>query len=153
MPPDRRDYYREWYEKNREARNARRRARYADSEELREREKDRVRTYREEKRDPKEAGKVYRSINGKKHQVFRVGQVAAIVGTHPSVLRRYERHGILPETVFEGEHRFYTAQQVELVAELVRFKRNTRYSWRRPEKSPLEKRLILKVQKLWSEGL
>lgn len=153
MSDNRRDYYQQWYDKNREARNERRRERYEKDAKLRARERERVRKYRAQMQDPAEVGKMFRELNGVRHEVFRVGDVAKQIGAHASVIRRYEKQGAIPSPSFPGEHRLYTAHQVGLIAEICNFKRNTRYSWRRPQKQKQEGLLIQKIHELWEKGL
>jgi hypothetical protein len=149
----RRDYYQQWYDKNRDARNDRRRARYEKDADLRARERERVRKYRAQQQDPAEVGRMFRELDGTRHEVFRVGDVAEDIGAHASVIRRYEKQGAIPLPSFPGEHRLYTKHQVSLIAEICNFKRNTRYSWRRPQKQEQEQALIDKIKDLWEQGL
>jgi DNA-binding transcriptional MerR regulator len=96
---------------------------------------------------------LFREFKGKRIEVFRVGEVAKMIGANASVIRRYERQGAIPMPSFPGEHRLYAKHQVGLISEICNFKRNTRYSWRRPQKATEEKKLIARVKVLWEKGL
>ena len=146
---DRRDYYSKWYGEHKEERNERRRARYAADVDVRTRERERVRKYRANQTNPDEVGCIFRERDGVRIEVFRVGDVAQQIGAHASVIRRYEKAGLIPKPTFPGEHRLYTKGQVELISEICDWRRNTRYSWRRPQKAEQEKALVVKIKEMW----
>lgn len=149
---DRRDYYSNWYDENKDGRNERRRKKYASDAGVRARERERVRKYRANQTNPAEIGRIFREKSGVRIEVFRVGDVAQKIGAHASVIRRYEKAGLLPSPTFPGEHRLYTKGQVELIAEICDWRRNTRYSWRRPQKAVQEQALVAKVKALWGKA-
>ena len=147
------DYYQQWYEKNRVERNERRREKYAANADLRARERERVRKYRAQQQVPEdEKGRVFREWKGKRVEVFRIGTVAEMTETNAGVIRRYEKEGLIPPSVFGGENRLYTAGQVTLIDEICQFKRNTRYGGRRKERKKYLDALVKKVKQVWEDA-
>lgn len=55
---------------------------------------------------------------------LRIGDVARLVGTTPRTIRYYEEKGLLPpaEDRPAGQHRFYAAEDVERLRELLRLR-------------------------------
>jgi DNA-binding transcriptional MerR regulator len=55
---------------------------------------------------------------------MRIGDVARLVGTTPRTIRYYEEIGLLPETPARpsGQHRLYSAAEVERLREVMRLK-------------------------------
>jgi MerR family transcriptional regulator, repressor of the yfmOP operon len=55
---------------------------------------------------------------------LRIGDVARLVGTTPRTIRYYEEIGLLPETSARpsGQHRLYSAAEVERLREVMRLK-------------------------------
>lgn len=157
MSDEQREYYKRWYAKNRDERNRRRRERYAEDDDYRERELDRRMDY--EKRGPKadsEKGVLLRTHKGSEVQVFRMGEVAVWCSTTPDTIRKYERGGMIPSPLFSGSHRLYTDRQCELIAEVVDFFREHRWAWQHRgkeaevdrERSALKKRVAKEWKKL-----
>lgn len=128
------DYYKEWYENNKEALSEARKARYANDPEYRER----VRTWnansRKRKRkaalkEMRRARKVVKlgadgawktfnvEVDGVIIPAFTIGAVAKATGKSLSTLRVWERKGIIPETPYRANNgdRLYTLEQIEAV--------------------------------------
>jgi MerR family transcriptional regulator, repressor of the yfmOP operon len=55
---------------------------------------------------------------------LRIGDVARLLGTTPRTIRYYEEIGLLPEAPARpsGQHRIYTAGEVERIREVMRLK-------------------------------
>ena len=55
---------------------------------------------------------------------LRIGEVAELTGTTPRTIRYYEEIGLLPGAADrpQGQHRYYTAADVERVKEIVRLR-------------------------------
>ncbi len=55
---------------------------------------------------------------------LRIGDVARLAGTTPRTIRYYEEIGLLPETPARpsGQHRLYTAAEVQRLREVMRLK-------------------------------
>ena len=138
---------RRWYGENRDAYNAVRRQRYADSKDVQSKAKSRSARRREEERaGPIEIGRVMtRAVNGTEVEVFSTGQVAAILERTPQVLRNWERAGLIPPSIFSDKHRFYTKAQVRKLVSLARIFAENGGSWT----SPKVKAKVRSIHKSW----
>ena len=108
---------RRWYGENREEYNALRRQRYAESKLARKRAQKRAAAYRA---DPPIiiSRKLTRELNGKLVEVLSTGQVAALLGHTPQMIRNWEREQLIPESVFPDVHRLYTRRQARMLVTL-----------------------------------
>lgn len=131
-----------WYEKHKEKFNSNRKSRYQNDPEYRELVKSRSRRYREENpgRNRLSEGAPFREINGKQVRVYKIGQVAGITGASIQALRKWEREGVIPKTLFPGEYRYYTEHQVELLSAFYQEVKKARYS-------PLARGSVINAQK------
>lgn len=121
--------FKEWYSKNKEALNAKRRERYKKDEALRAKTREQQAKYRANNPRKSTAGApLYREVNGTLIRVFRIGEAARLVGRKEQVLRKWERDGLTPKPTLEGKQRYYTEVQVVLLRELAQLIDQVRYT-------------------------
>lgn len=128
------DYFKEWYDENREDLNARRREKYAQDPEYRakvqqwnrdararrrkDEEKEDRRTRRAVKIRPSGQWKTVEvEVDGVKVRMFTIGALAKAIGKGISTIRVWERTGVLPETPHRSNKgdRLYTLEMVEAI--------------------------------------
>lgn len=101
---DARRYQRSYYRKNRDARSAERRARYAEDPEARARAQARSRANKEANPQQLSERVYYRDVmaNGLMVSipVYPTGHVAKIIGKTPQAIRVWESKGWIPEPIF-----------------------------------------------------
>ncbi len=111
----------EWYEKNKDAHNARRRERYRENEDLRAKARERARKHRQENagKEPAEA----RTRKEGNRTLYPLRLVAKKINRHPQSVRRWESIGYIPDVRETGgsRHRHYTWNQVRLIMKLGKF--------------------------------
>ena len=141
--------YRRWYEKNKEQFNAKRRQRYQEDDEYREKALENTRTYRSEGvRHPELADTpMYREWNGELIEVFRISTVAEMIGRSVQAIRKWEKNEIIPKPYFGRGHRVYTANQIKLLKKVAAFSDKYRYN-RAKYYAKLEK-LVNEVYEKW----
>lgn len=63
-------------------------------------------------------------MSATRERVLRIGEVAELTGTTPRTIRYYEEIGLLPESQqrAQGQHRCYTAADVERINDVVRLR-------------------------------
>lgn len=117
--------YRKWYESNGSDYNQKRKDRYANDPEYRDRIKAQARETRERR---KERGGVQEtSVIRDGVEVYRVSAAAELLGKSPDALRSWVRKGWVPENN-EQVHRFYTKAQIRLMQRLVDVIQKYRYA-------------------------
>jgi len=120
------DTVRRWYHNHSEEYNEARRQRYADDDDIREKAKERARSYRARRRNGTEliSEPMYRFVNkngpcaygeGLKIHVYTTGHIAQVIGSTPQMLRNWELKGWIPDSIFPDKHRLYTDEQVGLI--------------------------------------
>lgn len=115
---------RRWYGVNRDEYNAERRARYAASKSARKKAQQRAAEYRTRSIKTIKR-KLTRELNGKVVEVLSTGQVAAMMGHTPQMIRNWEQEGLIPMSVFPDVHRLYTKRQARMLVTLANvIKRN-----------------------------
>ncbi len=140
--------FQKWYKKHRTARNEQRRQRYAEDEDFREQERERVRAYKA-KNAPKGPRKTYRTLDGEDVIVVRIGQAAELAGTTPDTIRHYEAEGLIPISTWADEpQRLYTKAQCKLIKRLVDLRRKTRASASNPKVAAL----VVEIFDRWNEA-
>ena len=108
-----------WYEENREAHNAARRKRYKSDKAYREEINLKAAEYRRENPAPSRAGlSSMKTVGGKLVRVYRLGEVAKMIGRSQQTVRKWEAEGYIPKPSITSAHRFYTDHQVKLLSEL-----------------------------------
>ncbi len=121
---DQTKYYKEWYKKNRVARNTKRRKRYAKDLVFRGQEKERIQAYRDLVGYTREYVPPTRTLiyNGTKHtvKVYRIGEVADRIERTPQTVRLWERYKFIPKSIFPGTQRVYTENQIQLMGKLAK---------------------------------
>lgn len=136
----------EWYEKNAEERNAKRRAKYRKDKEFRDSEKARVQAYRSKTSVGNQ--KTYRTLNGESVEVVRIGKAAQLAGTTREIIRRYESEGLIPISTWHDEpQRLYTLAQCKLIKKLADFRRQTRA----PADHLKVVRLVARIFERWND--
>lgn len=138
-----REGFRRYYKQNRDEYNAKRRERYAQDKEMREKAKERAREYRAAS-SPVER-KLTRELNGRRVQVFSTGQIAQEMNRTPQMLRNWEKEGMVPESIFPDKHRLYTAKQKRMIIGLGETIAANGGSW---SAIPV-KRAVAKMHKRW----
>lgn len=110
-----------WYERNGGKLNEKRKNRYDSDPEYRARQIENARKNRANRASKvKEASApVYKLIGGEKVVVYRIGDLAERAGVTPQTIRKYESTGVIPEPTVGSSHRYYTANQVNLVCSMV----------------------------------
>lgn len=125
-------YFQKWYEINRDDLNSRRRERYKNDPEYRERvqrgnrvtREKRKREITEEVREEREAVKMLSTgswrtveveVDGVRTRLFTVGAMAKALGKSISTLRVWEQNGFIPKTPYRSSRgdRLYTLEMVE----------------------------------------
>jgi len=121
--------FQRWYQKNGGQLNAKRRQRYADDPEYRERAKavSRVARTRRKERGGVSETTVMRIINGVEVELYRVSAAAEMIGKSPDTIRLWCRKGWIPDGE-TGEHRLYRLHQIKLLKTLALMLEQHRYA-------------------------
>ena len=104
--------YRTWYGNHVEEFNARRREKYRNDAEVRNKAIEQAATYR---RTMRETG----GIPNKRGNYNTSTRVAAIFGMHRQTLLNWEAKNFIPKPTVSGKHRLYSDAQVELLLAVV----------------------------------
>lgn len=118
--------YRKWYQSNKQAFNAKRKAKYHSDPEVREKAINNAKKYRESNPREKEE-KHFREINGKQVEVFRIGATAEFIGRSEQSIREWQRKGWIPPCTIDSDHRYFTIKQIKLLQEFADFVSQVRY--------------------------
>ena len=59
-----------------------------------------------------------KTVGGKLVRVYRLGEVASMIGRSQQTIRKWEAEGYIPKPIVNSAHRFYTDNQVGLMYEL-----------------------------------
>ena len=125
----RRTSYRRWYDNNRADYNEKRRQRYREDQEYRERQIECSLQTRRDSDGTPSSRPVVKLVGGVEVKVWRIGQLSHKVKRSPQILRQWEKRGWLPRGGAGGNtHRYYTQDQVRLVKRLVRVADKYRYA-------------------------
>jgi hypothetical protein len=133
-PLAKRNAQRSWYESNKERLSIQRRERYRNDPEYRQRIKEGRERQRAREKEARKRNGPKRTVDKRRIKEFKVehpeygsciaqfysiGQLGLEVGLSVATLRRWERTGVLPATLYrsEGGHRLYTDDQVAIIAE------------------------------------
>ncbi len=110
--------YSEYYDRNRNDINRKRRERYAKDQAYRDKVvKSAVEA--KSKKVEERGGKVVREYEGQEVLGYRIGTAAQMLGKSVPTLRFWESEGLIPKPIFEGFQRVYTVFQVTLMQNLV----------------------------------
>lgn len=107
-----------WYGRNKERLAERRKRRYREDPEYREK----ILAHKRAKgREERAAIAPYvRKVVGKKEiLLLRIGDAAERVGVTAMTLRDWEERGLIPKSAFPWKHRYYTDHQVDLLSQFV----------------------------------
>jgi DNA-binding transcriptional MerR regulator len=109
--------YKTWWEKNKEERNAIRRAKYRQDPRYRETQKERFRAHYLETRQNIEPVDRRTVVSGAGRLYVTIGRVARLIGRQTNSIRRYHKMGVIPEPRFYDARgwRLYTPSQTELM--------------------------------------
>jgi len=133
---DRRDYYKEYYRRNRDEIAEKKKSRYYDDEGYRQRRIAAQREYRERKRRELESklkgkkperkkgqprGPETVIVNGVEEEAFTTGVLAERVGRSKVTIGYWSRNGVFPATPFFNKRgdRLYTRRMIEIVADVL----------------------------------
>jgi hypothetical protein len=117
----------DWYARNREEYNAKRKAKYAEDSTHRTAVIERQKDYRKDKPRQPSDGRHFRKIAGHEVEVFRIGYAAEAIGRTIQIIRTWEKEGKIPLPSIPGGHRYYTLNQVKLMTELAELMNEVRY--------------------------
>lgn len=127
--------YSDWYERNKETFNKKRKKRYHSDPEY----KATVRGY--QKGTPKEP---LPPVEG----LFTLAEAAAQIGKNAACLYAWEREGLVPQAYRRGAQRVYTAHQVELLKKLTTVLVRGKYS--AIKYHSLKQAVIEEIKKEWT---
>lgn len=127
--PNRPGYYAEWYEQNKEKLAEKRKKRYEEDPEYKQKVLDQSASYREKNRkEPRvklprhRKPKSYTLSDGTEIQMFSVGAFAMYIGRSVQSVNHWEREGLLPKTPYRRGargFRLYSVPMMEVVKEVV----------------------------------
>jgi hypothetical protein len=120
--------WRNWYEKNREEYNARRKQRRDEDPEYRAQLAAKQKEYREAKPPAEHEGSRIKKVAGRDMEVFRIGDVAKACNRSIQAIRLWEKEGKIPKPTVPGGHRYYTQHQVDLLVEFSEVMEEVRYA-------------------------
>jgi hypothetical protein len=120
--------WRNWYQKNRDEYNARRKERRDMDPEYRAKLAEKQKEYRESKPHPEHEGPRIKKVAGRQMEVFRIGDVAKACNRSIQAIRLWEREGKIPKPTVPGGHRYYTQHQVDLLVEFSEVMEEVRYA-------------------------
>lgn len=130
--PNKPGYFAEYYEGNKNDINEKRRRKYADDPEYRDRVLKASRDYRDRQRkEPRvrmprfQKPTTHRAGDGSEVQLFSVGAFAAYLSRSVQAINHWEKSGILPKTPYRNGRGFrcYTKAMMEIVRDQVGGKR------------------------------
>lgn len=126
---DRSEYYKKYYKENRDDINAKRKARYHEDDEYRERVLSASQRYREANRMDSPRIKIPRYAqplvklkpSGERVKLFSVGAFARALKRSVQSISHWEAKGILPPTPYRDSrgHRYYTYGMIAVVREVI----------------------------------
>ena len=105
--------YQRWYDKNKEDFNARRREKYAQSKEYRDKQITQVHAYRDKRVMP--ASEHRALIDGHKRKVYTKSQAIEFSGMDPDLFLLLEHNGMIPSPSIAGDFALYTRRQLTLL--------------------------------------
>lgn len=109
--------FRNWYQQNREDYNAKRREKYKQDKELREKARANARKQRQKGGDV-DTEPVLRKVSGRTIPVYRVGAVGQMIGRSPETIRTWIKNGWVPDQADGWTHRTFTKGQIKLLQRL-----------------------------------
>lgn len=108
--------FKKWYATHKEALSLKRKKKYQSDPAHREAVKARQADYRASHPTPSRAGEArFKQVNGKTVEVFRIGEVGAMIGRSDQTIRDWEAQEIIPKPTVKSPHRYYTKVQVSLM--------------------------------------
>lgn len=126
-PKHRRMAFNKWYSDNRDEFNEKRRQKYADNEELRQKAIENAREYRKSRKakTAAEVEPVRRCFdNGKSYMCYTVTDLSALCGVNTLTLKNWEKKDLIPYPDSGNVHRYYTEGQKDLVLEFAAWKKD-----------------------------
>ncbi len=140
--------YRRWYAKNKAEFNKKRREKYKKDSNYREKAIANTHSYRERGPATVMEDSLYRELNGKNIEVFRISTVGQQIGRSVQAIRQWERSGIIPKPLFDGGHRMYTKKQITLMKRVV--KASDKWRYRQEKYSQVMGDLSIVIHERWS---
>ena len=119
--------FRNWYKQNRDEYNAKRRERYKQSKEMREKARENARKQRQ-KTDSVDTSPVLRTVSGRTLKVYRTAAAGAMIERSPETIRTWIKNGWLPDKDDDWTHRTFTKKQINLMRRLARVIEKYRYA-------------------------
>jgi len=112
----------DWYDRNKEELNAKRRKKYAENAQFRKKTQDKAReSYRKNRRvtNPADRRTV---VDESGERYFSIGRVARLIGRQPESVRKLHRMGVLPDPVYYDSRgwRLYNRAQALLIRQVFR---------------------------------
>lgn len=129
-----------WYGKNKDRLNKKRRDRYRKDQKYRNRQLANTKRWR------KKNGLQRKAPSAPKTH-FTIGEAAAMVPCDIQTIRLLERKGLLPVTTDGKKHRTYTKKQIALMARLIKFRQDNHY--KTPGYRPRVQKLAQQVAAGW----
>lgn len=145
------DYFRKYYEENRDEINRKRRQRYNNDDDYRDRSLAASKRYREKRR---KKGRVrvarlgqarsHETGDGGKIQLFSVGVFSSFIGRSAQSLSHWERRGIMPYTPYRDTrgYRLYSRGMMQVVKDEVGDKRRL---------FPVDEEMITRISDAWAD--
>lgn len=120
MEPKKESAFKRWYAKNAQKLAEQRKKKYWSDPEYRAKCLSSNKVYRDTKAKPRR--QPYPPVKptklGMPMEVYRIGQVAKMIGRTGQSIRKWEKDGLIPKPIVEAGQRYYTPRQVELMREL-----------------------------------
>jgi hypothetical protein len=108
--------FQRWYDKNKQALNAKRQHKYRTDPAYRAK----ILEYQRSQRKAKAAQRQYKeTLFGQVVRAYSIREASQIIKRQVQTLTLWEKKGFIPPTIFGTAHRFYTHHQVMLLRELV----------------------------------
>lgn len=109
----------EYYAKNRDAFNKRRRDRYKNDPEYRAKVNGQTAAYRKRVADNEiEYVPIIVKVKGKSRKLWRMGKLCEVCERPSDTVRRWEALKLVPKPYMQGRHRLYSMNQINLVKRL-----------------------------------
>lgn len=112
------DHYQRWYAKNGDAYNEKRRQRYRQDSEYRERMQASARATRRAYLDKLPPGRIRLRYGDDMVLAYRITKAAELVGCKRSQIQRWHKDNTIPDPIFGAPDRAYTGWQIILMKAL-----------------------------------
>ncbi len=133
--------FKDWYARNRDKLNRRRRKRYRTDEDYREKQLGSTKRWR------KKSAKAKAKLPVPPKTVFTIGEVAEKLNCEQKTIRTLEKANLIPSTSDGVHHRRFNKRQIALIGKVVAFRKRVHY--RDPDYRPGLKSLSAAVHSQW----